>query len=131
VDQLKGVNKMANQPYPYQQNRFLNSGTPQKNMAVGQLPPHSQLKAQQVPAQSVPTQQVPTQPLPLQQVSPAQTQAIQTANQQQAAFPQATNTTPVNNASNPHQVFIQQALKQGYPPDMIMQFLSNQINLKR
>jgi hypothetical protein len=71
-----------------------------------------------------------------QQVNPVQLQAMreqqlqaQGAQQTQAAqapaFPQANGGAGVN--ASPHQIFIQEALKQGYSPDMVMKFLANQL----
>jgi hypothetical protein len=37
---------------------------------------------------------------------------------------------PEGQAANPHQAFIQTALQQGLPQEMIMQFLSSKLNMR-
>jgi hypothetical protein len=59
----------------------------------------------------------------MQQIPQQQAQLQQSQQSQKSAFPQAQNGQGVS----PHQKFIQDALKQGYSPDMVMQFLMNKV----
>ena len=92
---------------PYQQGQGNPQPIPQQAMQPQQAMPQQAMKAQQ------------------QQMNP---DAMQAQAQQQAAFQQNQNATqqpPVN----PHQAFIQEAVKQGCSPDMVMGFLRNKLNM--
>lgn len=56
-----------------------------------------------------------------QQMQEQQTNMQQTQDANQSAFPQGQQ----------HQIFIQEALKQGYSPDVVMNFIAQQLGQKR
>ena len=119
--------------FPYQKGNL----TPRQNMMPNQnMQTHLRQNAAFPQAKgALPVVQEQVQPN--RYTPPVQAQPQQPPNQQQPQYgmpveapqgqmPQQDQT----GASNPHQFFIQEALKQGYSQDMIMGFLRNKLNLK-
>jgi hypothetical protein len=82
---------------------------------------------QQLQAQGAQAAQAAQQAQAMKQYQTMQQNAQQTQAGQQTAFPQAPPQQVDGEGMNPHKMFIQEALKQGYSPEMVMNFLTSKI----
>lgn len=80
---------------------------------------------QQLQAQGAQQMQADQQAQAMKRYQSIQQNAQQTQAGQQTAFPQVP--PQQEDGFSPHKAFIQAALKQGYPPEMVMNFLSSKI----
>lgn len=62
--------------------------------------------------------------------APAQGQAQEVSQQEVIPTMNPSMGDVPTQSMNPHQTFIQEALKQGYSPDMVMQFMTAKLNLR-
>ena len=103
---------------PRQMQAMAQGQQPGQGMPQGQMDPsQGQVDPRQMQAQ----QQMQAQLQAQQQMQEQQAENQQTSDAQASAFPQGQK----------HQVFIQEALKQGYSPDVVMNFLAQQLGQKQ